>query len=224
MDHLRQIGILDPEEIVYPVTLVGAGGIGSFAALVLAKMGVAEMTIFDPDVVEPHNIPNQLFRKSDVDKPKVEALKEIIGLFADTNVIARQEMFSAPDDLKGIVISGVDSMNSRYGIWEALTAPKRRVSLYIDARLGGEVVQVFAVRPNFPSERKIYEGSLFPDSVAEELPCTARNIIYNGAAVAALIASTVKKWIRREDYFAQVSVCLKTLEVEAGHEILGKEA
>jgi molybdopterin/thiamine biosynthesis adenylyltransferase len=224
MDYLRQTGILDPEEIVHPVTLIGAGGIGSFAALVLAKMGINEMTIFDPDVVEPHNIPNQLFRKSDVDKPKVSALKEIISLFADTSVIARQEMFSAPDGLKGIVISGVDSMKSRYDIWKALIGPKRRASLYIDARLGGEVVQIFAVRPNFPSERKIYESSLFPDSMAEELPCTAKNIIYNGAAVAALIASTVKKWIRQEDYFTQVSMCLKTYGVEIGNEVLGKEA
>ncbi len=55
------------------VLLIGAGGLGSPAALVLAKSGIKRMTIVDDDVVDASNLHRQLlFDESDVGADKVE--------------------------------------------------------------------------------------------------------------------------------------------------------
>jgi hypothetical protein len=212
MDFMRQKGILDPEEIVFPVTVIGAGGIGSFVAPILAKMGVSKIAIYDPDKVEDHNLPNQMFRMSDIGRSKVEALRDIVLDMTGVKMETHDEFFPNGDKLKGIVVSGVDSMASRQKIWEEIIS-NNDIKLYVDARLGGEVVEVLTVRPSFRLDRKFYKSYLFPDSEAAVLPCTARNIVYNGSVVAGLVASQIKKWIREEGFPRRVSFCLKTFEL-----------
>lgn len=211
MDFIRQIGILDPEEIIFPVTVIGAGGIGSFLVPVLAKMGCKRITVYDPDTIEDLNLPNQMFDTDDIGKYKVDALRDIVKRQTGTEITAVKSLFPSGDNLKGIVISGVDSMESRLNIWDHLQSDSN-IKLYVDARLGGEVIEILTIRPTFREDRKFYKQFLFPDNEAAELPCTARNIIYNGAVIAGLVASQVKKWIRQEDYPRRVSFCLKTFE------------
>lgn len=57
------------------VGLIGAGGIGSNVAMVLAAAGVGRLVIADADVVETTNLTRQfLYTEGDVGTPKVEAL------------------------------------------------------------------------------------------------------------------------------------------------------
>ena len=59
------------------VLIVGLGGVGSFAAEFIGRLGVGKMTIIDGDVVDPTNKNRQLVAlDSTVDKPKVDVLKE----------------------------------------------------------------------------------------------------------------------------------------------------
>ncbi|MEK6569249.1 MAG: ThiF family adenylyltransferase, partial [candidate division NC10 bacterium] len=107
MDLSRQIDLVEPEALEIPVTMIGCGGIGSFSALALAKMGCVHLTVYDDDRVEEHNIPNQLYRLSDVGQLKVICLAEIIKDFTGTGVDARPERVQG-QRLQGIVVSGVD--------------------------------------------------------------------------------------------------------------------
>jgi molybdopterin/thiamine biosynthesis adenylyltransferase len=53
MDFWRQSDIISQERLNnHPFVLIGAGGIGSVAGLVLAKMGVKDLTVYDPDIIE----------------------------------------------------------------------------------------------------------------------------------------------------------------------------
>ena len=61
----------------WPVTLIGAGGIGGLTAITLAKMGVPEMIIWDGDVVAIENTGTQFFSSSDVERLKVDAHQAI---------------------------------------------------------------------------------------------------------------------------------------------------
>lgn len=212
MDFTRQMGILDPEEIIFPVTVIGAGGIGSFLVPVLAKIGCNRITVYDPDKIEDLNLPNQMFNLDDVGRYKVDALRDIVLKQTGVEITAVKSLFPNGDSPKGIVISGVDSMESRLNIWDQLQSDSN-IKLYIDARLGGEVVEVLTIRPTFRDDKKFYKQFLFTDDEAAELPCTARNIIYNGAVIAGLVASQVKKWIRQEDYPKRIAFCLKTFEL-----------
>jgi tRNA A37 threonylcarbamoyladenosine dehydratase len=59
---LRQLDIADPSQFKdKPVTVIGAGGIGAAMVVALAKTGFENITVYDFDTVEEHNLPNQLF-------------------------------------------------------------------------------------------------------------------------------------------------------------------
>ena len=64
-EHLQQVNIL------------GAGGIGSWVALSLARQG-HKVLVQDYDRVEPHNLGGQLYSSKSIGKLKVTALTEII--------------------------------------------------------------------------------------------------------------------------------------------------
>jgi tRNA A37 threonylcarbamoyladenosine dehydratase len=72
--YLTRQSDLIPEAILStPITVVGAGAIGSFTVLTLAKMGFNNITVFDDDEIDFVNINNQFYRISDIGKKKVDA-------------------------------------------------------------------------------------------------------------------------------------------------------
>ena len=59
------------------VLVVGVGGVGAYAAEMLCRAGVGELTIVDADTVNPTNINRQLpATHSTIGRPKVEVLAE----------------------------------------------------------------------------------------------------------------------------------------------------
>lgn len=60
------------------VGIAGAGGLGSNAAVSLARAGVGSLVIVDFDKVEESNLNRQYFFRDQIGKVKVEALKENI--------------------------------------------------------------------------------------------------------------------------------------------------
>ena len=62
------------------VGIAGCGGLGSNAAIALARIGVGKLILVDFDVVEPTNLNRQQYFLEDIDKRKVNALEEILKL------------------------------------------------------------------------------------------------------------------------------------------------
>lgn len=60
------------------VGIAGCGGLGSTAAMALARVGVGRLVIADFDVVEPSNLNRQQYFVSQIGQPKVKALAENI--------------------------------------------------------------------------------------------------------------------------------------------------
>ncbi len=59
------------------VLVVGVGGVGAYAAEMLCRAGVGELTLVDADTVQPSNINRQLpATHSTIGRPKVEVLAE----------------------------------------------------------------------------------------------------------------------------------------------------
>ena len=52
------------------ILIIGAGGIGSFLIPVLDRVGLYDITVADPDVVETKNLPYQNFQATDVGQNK----------------------------------------------------------------------------------------------------------------------------------------------------------
>src|SRR5947209_2436987 len=67
-----------------PVTLCGAGALGSQLADNLARQGFRRLRVIDRDRVEEHNVSTQLYGESEVGAWKVEVLRQ--RLFRATGI------------------------------------------------------------------------------------------------------------------------------------------
>jgi molybdopterin/thiamine biosynthesis adenylyltransferase/rhodanese-related sulfurtransferase len=108
------------------VLLLGAGGLGSPAALYLAAAGVGTLGVVDADVVDASNLQRQIIHAtSRVGMPKVEsAAKTIAELNPDVKVVAHPErMTSANVDRLftdyDVVVDGTDNFPTRYLVNDA---------------------------------------------------------------------------------------------------------
>lgn len=201
-DYMRQRDWYDPEKHEGQVTMIGCGGIGSAAAVALAKLGIPRIKLIDPDMVEAHNLPNQMFDADDTGKTKVEALgARLVAMRGDTLELATERTRideSYETKFSGIVVSGLDSMEARNLVWRKHIEGNVNVSLYIDARLGGEKIVIYAVPPMEKGAVSLYQESLYSDEEAQEDPCSRRSIIDVSFSTAALITRAVRKHLTGE--------------------------
>lgn len=192
LDHWRQMDVITPDELSkHPVTLIGAGGIGSYAAEAITTMGVDKLTVYDPDVVELHNLTSQSYDLRHIGMKKVEALRSKCLEKSGTEITIHDERF-VKQPVSGIVISAVDSMEARVDIWNAIRY-NPTVCFYIDARMGIQVTRIHTVRPWDMDEISHYEQSLYTNEVAVQEPCTAQAVIYTTYATASFLANMVKR-------------------------------
>lgn len=212
LDWLRQLGVIPPEKLQFPITLIGAGGIGSPCAIALAKMGCSNLTIWDFDTVEKHNIANQFYPIDAVGKLKVEALSTVVEGFGGLRPHVVPKAFAAEERVSGVVCACVDTMEARRQIWQSVRL-KPAVSLYLDARVAGEMGVLYTIRPCDIHHVRFYEGTLYSDEEALDPPCTERSVIYNGLFVAALVASQIKKYALEQELYDEIVFDLKNTVV-----------
>ncbi len=91
------------------VILFGVGGVGSFCAEALARVGIGTLTLVDPDTVAVSNLNRQLVAlRSTIGKNKAEVMKERIhDINPDANVTA-VDMFYLPENADAIDLSDYD--------------------------------------------------------------------------------------------------------------------
>ena len=111
-----QIKLLDAK-----VLLLGAGGLGSPAALYLAAAGVGTLGIIDMDVVDESNLQRQILHNIDrVGDRKVDSAKKTLtALNPDVNVVTYDARLGADNILEilagyDVVVDGADNFPSRY--------------------------------------------------------------------------------------------------------------
>lgn len=110
------------------VALVGAGGLGTAAAIQLAMAGIGKMTLIDDDKVQASNLNRQLlFEPKDIGAAKaIQAAQKICQLNPDvscTGLTQRLTRANAVELLQGhdILLDCTDSPTARYYISEAAT-------------------------------------------------------------------------------------------------------
>lgn len=205
--YLRQMDLLPPSKLTFPVTVIGAGAIGSAAVIALAKMGCGNVTVWDDDLLEEKNIPNQFCTVSAVGVQKVDALADLARQLSEVEITRKAFRYTG-QSLQGLVIAGPDNMEARKSVWKRVRY-SARVPLYIDARMGAELARIYAIRPADPDHVSFYESNLYDD--AERLPCSARAIIYCPLIVGGLIALMVKKYAIGEPCPREIIFDLPTL-------------
>ena len=103
------------------VLLVGAGGLGSPAALYLAAAGVGTLGIVDFDAVDLSNLQRQILHHvRDVGRPKVEsAVDAIADLNPDVKVVPYREALTSSNARQifseyDVIVNGSDNFPTRY--------------------------------------------------------------------------------------------------------------
>jgi len=106
------------------VLLVGVGGLGCPAALVLARAGVAALGLCDDDVVDRTNLHRQiLFADADVGTPKLDAAARALGVLAGAGRLPEVRLHRTrllPDNAVSIVreydvvLEGADNFATKF--------------------------------------------------------------------------------------------------------------
>ena len=91
------------------VILFGVGGVGSFCAEALARIGIGTITLVDPDDVSVSNINRQLIAlHSTVGKNKAEVMKERIADINPEAKVTALPLFYLPENADSIDLSAYD--------------------------------------------------------------------------------------------------------------------
>ena len=121
VDIEGQLKLLDAK-----VLLLGAGGLGSPAALYLAAAGVGTIGIIDMDVVDASNLQRQILHNMDrIGDRKVDSAKKTLTLLnPDVNVVTYDRRLDA-SNIEGIIagydviVDGADNFPVRYMLNDA---------------------------------------------------------------------------------------------------------
>ena len=198
--YLRQRDICDKASLI-PVGIIGCGASGSAIGILLAKLGVPNMVLYDGDRVEDHNLPNQYYPNDSVGKNKAKALKDVIQQYVPTEllpmVVAFDRHFTEDDVINTrIVFMLVDGLDERRKIFKKLKRCNS-VEWVIDTRMGAEYYEVHCINMKSAMEIAMYESAI-RNASPSPLPCTGRSVIYNVMSMGALAVSMFKKMVAGE--------------------------
>lgn len=196
VSFLRHSAWISPEDYSDPIVVIGCGAVGSNLALNLAKLGAQEFVLWDADIVEAHNLPNQAYMPKHIGMPKVEALASTLQEFnPDIKITTHKDFFTEEDisTLKGYLILATDNMQSRKMIGELVEPSVLKV---FEVRLGFDYGELNIFDPVEKEQRENWLSGLQDDSEVPEGPCNQRicttlvNLIC--AHAAHMVASTVR--------------------------------
>jgi molybdopterin/thiamine biosynthesis adenylyltransferase/rhodanese-related sulfurtransferase len=131
---IPEIGVAGQQRLLAArVLVVGAGGLGSPAALYLAAAGVGRLGIVDDDLVDESNLQRQVLHSTAaLGEPKVEsAERRVRELNPDVEVVAYRERLGTEnvdrilDEGWEVIVDGADNFPTRYllndaSVWHGL--------------------------------------------------------------------------------------------------------
>jgi molybdopterin/thiamine biosynthesis adenylyltransferase len=211
VNNSRSVGIINPAKYTGNIHIIGVGATGSRIVKNLIELGFAghQIHIYDDDVVEEHNINNQLFDINHVGMPKVVAMFELIKNGYGEMIHSHQCRVDANTELGGIVFLLTDTMSSRRDILTPMNI-NPNIKLVIETRLDPECGYVHTFNPLNKKQFKFMIDSLFDDAAAPEVvsACGTRQTIGHvvdilaGTAMCEFVKFINEQKIGKEVFFA----------------------
>ena len=220
LDLSKSYEFFQPEKLSGKIHIIGCGSVGSTVAENLARCGVKNFTLWDFDVVEPHNIVNQMFTQQDVGKKKVDALKELL---ININPEISETIELKSEGYKNELLSGylflcVDSIELRREILtKHMNTPY--VKAVFDFRTLLESAQHYAADwSNYAMKQQLLASMQFShEEAADETPVSACGVTLGVATTVRLISAIgVNNFIN----FAKGNGIWKFCQIDGFHGIL----
>lgn len=201
ISYERQSQILSPIKAADThISVLGCGTVGSWAATCLAKAGFKKFFLCDMDVVEDVNLPSQAFDVDDLGNNKAVMLAEHLFVLGEPEVRSQNWALDGTEQYEtGVILSAVDSMELRKDIF-TYGAKGRTDCLFIDFRMGGNLLKVWAFDPSDERRCSQYESTLHASSDSSPLPCGGRTFSPVGPLAGAVATQLVTKWLRDGDH------------------------
>lgn len=185
------------------ITLVGLGGIGSWTALLLARLHPLRLHIYDPDIVDETNLSGQLYSTEHVGLIKTTATYRNITRFSKYYTVqSSSSRYNRMYCDTPIMVCGLDNMSSRKQCFESwktalqMNSKSKKRYLFIDARLAAESFQVFCMTGEDVYLINKYESQwLFSDEEAEQTVCSYKQTSFCANMVASVITNLVVNFV-----------------------------
>ena len=170
------------------LTVGGAGGIGSWLTLMLARGG-HYIQLYDYDRIDRTNMAGQLYATTDIGSLKADTAARIAIEFCGDDLVSNYGKFERGYSTRSITFACFDSMSARklmFNEWKRRNKYTRsdRPCLFIDGRMEAESFQVYCVTPK---DADRYEATLFNDNEVEDAPCSMKATSHMGAHISAVM-------------------------------------
>jgi len=169
------------------VLIVGAGGLGSPAALYLAAAGIGTLGLVDDDTVSLSNLQRQiLFRTSDIGRPKVQAGAEALeALNPGVRIETHQTRLTAANVMAliaeyDIIADGSDNFATRFLLNDACFFAKKTLVSAAVTEFEGQLATYKGHEPDCPCYRCLFPAPPPPGAVPN---CSETGVLGAAAGV-----------------------------------------
>lgn len=166
------------------ISIIGAGGIGSYLGVLLSRIGDHNLYIYDFDNIDETNMAGQLYTTTQLGFSKVDSIAFNIYNFSNL-VINSMSKFTKDSMVTPYMFTPLDNMDVRKLAFDKWVEEYGNTSeaLFIDCRMLMESLEVYFVTKDRIED---YKKELFPDNEIEEAPCSAKATSHCGAMCASL--------------------------------------
>lgn len=207
----RQSDLIPVSALGSRITIVGAGAVGSWTALALAKMGFLNLRVIDYDEIDIANMNCQFYPVDKVGSKKVLVLRDMIKEFTGYEIEVADAKWDGQNLDTDILVAAVDNMQVRHDLFHK-SGP--RTKYFIDPRMGAETMHLYTYRPNEAGDQEEYGKSWYSDDDAVHERCTAKSTIYCANLLSGLVAKTVKNLACKQNHIRVLRWDLKTNHME----------
>jgi molybdopterin/thiamine biosynthesis adenylyltransferase len=212
MNIMRHESVFNPANYPYPFHVIGAGATGSRVFAALVELGITNIHVYDDDVIEDHNLCNQIYIAADINLPKVQGCANFVvrkcGLEEPPADMHFHEYRVTPAALQNYVRGGIvfiltDTMDSREKIFNglvqrcantenALISPNQLNNapmLIIETRMGSTHGTVFSINPFNKKECDAWRNTLVDDTDPDNIELSPCGTTLSVGTTASLIAN-----------------------------------
>ncbi len=157
------------------VLVIGAGGLGSPAALYMAAAGIGHLVIADDDCVDLSNLQRQiLHHHTDIGKPKVDSAKHTLNaLNPDIDVTSlhsrlQGEALTTQVSQADLVVDASDNFDTRFAVNRACVETATPLVSGAAVRMEGQVSVFLPKDPDSPCYRCLYREGDDPEQTCAD--------------------------------------------------------
>jgi len=202
---LRNKDLID-QSLLDKITVIGLGGIGSTVVTLLSIMGFDEITGWDDDILEEHNLSSTTYPWTNVDTHKTEAAKiQALRYGGDDagngcRFNAKTERWNSSKPLGHKVITCLDSMDTRMEVYECWRDMNYDSGFLIDLRMDALSFEMVTTTRKYDEFDKYW----ITDAEIEPAPCTMKHTIFSSSIIGGLGVSQVFNCVANKPYYGYI--------------------